>query len=154
MGENVHVQVSGIAQIGTPYGPTPALLLEDAKERVLVVVIGNFEASSIASALQGIKLPMPNTHDLMMNILYELNVKVLRGEVYDIQENRFLAKLVLEVAGKEKEIEGRPSDIIALSVRAGAFIYVAEEVMKKASIEKSVLLKAGEETEAEEPEET
>ncbi|RLI05787.1 bifunctional nuclease family protein [Candidatus Bathyarchaeota archaeon] len=153
MGENVQVQVSGIAQINTPYGPAPALLLEDAKERILVVVIGHAEASSIATALQGVKLPIPNTHDFMVNILDELQAKIKHGEVYDIQANRFLAKLTLEVSGEEKIIEGRPSDIIALTVRTGAVMYVSEEVMEKASIEKSVLLKSEIDEEEPEPEE-
>ena len=149
MGENVQVQISGIAQVGTPYGPTPALMLEDPRERVLLIVIGEFEASSIAVALQGIKLPVPNTHDLLMTILGELNARVKRGEVYDIQANRFLAKLVLEVSGEEKEIECRPSDVIALTVRAGAAIYVSENVMERASVEKSALLREKEKEESE-----
>jgi len=150
MEENVQVQISGIAKVGTSYGPTPALILEDSRERVLLIVIGELEASSIAMALQGIKLPIPNTHDLLMTILNELNARVKRGEVYDIQANRFLAKLVLEVSGEERVVEGRPSDVIALTVRAGATIYVSESVMQRASIEKSVLLRGEEKSEFDE----
>ena len=141
MEEPTKVQIYAIAQINTPYGPAPALLLEDERERVLVIVIGNFEASSIMAALQGIKLPAPNTHDFMMSVLRELNVTVKRGEVYGLQANRFLGKIVLDVSGEEREIEGRPSDVIALTVRAGATIYVAEKVMKETSVEKSALMK-------------
>jgi len=139
--ESIKVRIYAIAQIRTPYGPAPALLLEDERERVLVVIIGNFEASSIAAALQGIELPAPNTHDFMINVLRELNVTVKRGEVYDLQANRFLGKLILDVSGEEREIEGRPSDIIALTVRAGANIYVAKKVMEETSVEKSALVK-------------
>ncbi|MCX8176666.1 MAG: bifunctional nuclease family protein, partial [Candidatus Bathyarchaeota archaeon] len=97
-------------------------------------------------AIRGVQLPVPNTHDFMMKVLDELNIKVKKGEVYDLQSNRFLAKLIIESGEGEVEVEGRPSDIIALTVRAGADIYVAEDVMKKASIEKSALLKEVEES--------
>jgi len=145
--ESTKVQIYGIGQVKTPYGPVPALLLEDDRERVLVVIIGNFEASSIAAALQGFKFPAPNTHDFMMNVLKELNATIKRGEVYGLQENRFLAKLVLDVSGEEIEIEGRPSDVIALTVRAGVRIYVAEKVMKETSVKKSTLMKGTEKNE-------
>lgn len=145
MEEFVKVQVSGLAQIDTPYGPTPVLLLEDDRERVLVIAIGGIEASSISAALRGFRLPVPNTHDFMMNVLDEVNVKVKRGEIFNLQSNRFLARIVIESGGSEIKVDGRPSDIIALTVRAGAEIYVAEGVMKEASVEKSELLKESEE---------
>ncbi|MGP3667093.1 MAG: bifunctional nuclease family protein [Candidatus Bathyarchaeota archaeon] len=146
MEEFVKVQISGIAQVNTPYGPASALLLEDSRERILIIIVGDIEASSIAAAIRGIQLPVPNTHDFMMKVLDGLNIKVKKGEVYDLQSNRFLAKLIVESSKGEVEVEGRPSDIIALTVRAGADIYVAENVMERASIEKSALLKETEET--------
>ncbi|MEM1553063.1 MAG: bifunctional nuclease family protein [Candidatus Bathyarchaeia archaeon] len=145
MGDFVKVQVSGLAQVNTPYGPTPVLLLEDDRERVLVIAIGGAEASSIAAALGGFRLPVPNTHDFMMNMLDEINVKVKRGEIFDLQANRFLARIIIESGGNEVKIDGRPSDIVALTMRAGADMYVAEDVMKEASIKKSELLKESEE---------
>ncbi|MBS7635046.1 bifunctional nuclease family protein [Candidatus Bathyarchaeota archaeon] len=66
MKEFVKVQISGFAQVNTPYGPTPVLLLEDDAERILVIVIGEVEASSIAAAVRGFQSPVPNTHDFMM----------------------------------------------------------------------------------------
>ncbi|MCX8170604.1 MAG: bifunctional nuclease family protein [Candidatus Bathyarchaeota archaeon] len=146
MEESVKVQVSGITQIDTPYGLTPVLLLEDERERVLVIAIGGAEASSIAVAMRGFQSPVPNTHDFMMKVLNEVNVKVKRGEIYDLQSNRFLARLIVESGGGEIKVDGRPSDIIALTVRAGADVYVAEEIMREASIEKSVLLREPEES--------
>lgn|GEM_PF-565809 len=153
MEEPVKVQVSGIAQVETPYGLTPVLFLEDERERVLAIAIGGAEASSIAAAIRGFQPPAPNTHDFMMKVLSEVNVKVKRGEIYDLESNRFLARLVIESSGNEIEVDGRPSDIIALTVRAGADIYVAEEVMREASIEKSVLLREAEKSEREDTEE-
>ncbi len=61
MEEFVKVQISGFAQVNTPYGPTPVLLLEDDVERILVIVIGEAEASSIAAAVRGFQPPVPNT---------------------------------------------------------------------------------------------
>jgi len=84
---------------------------------------------------------VPNTHDFMMRVLDKVNVKVKRGEIYDLQENRFLARIIVESGGVEVEVDGRPSDIVALTLRANADIYVAESVMREASIEKSELLK-------------
>jgi bifunctional DNase/RNase len=146
MEDFVKVQVSGFAQVNAPYGPTPALLLEDDMERILVMLVGDAEASSIAAAVRGFQLPVPNTHDFMMRVLNGVSVKVKRGEIYDLQSNRFLARIILDSGGSEVEVDGRPSDIIALTVRAGADIYVAENVMKEASIEKSALLKETEES--------
>lgn len=153
MEESVRVRVSGVAQVDTPFGPTPILLLEDEKERVLVIAVGGAEASSIAIALSGEHLPVPNTHDFMMNLLDEMNVRVKKGEIYDLQSNRFLARVILESERGESTINGRPSDVIALAVRAGAEIYVTEDVMQRASVEKSVLLREREEEEGEEKEE-
>lgn len=141
MRESVKVQISGFAQASTPFGPTPVILLEDNMERILAIVIGGAEASSISAALRGFQPPVPNTHDFIMKLLNEVNVKVKRGEIYGLQSNRFLARVVVESGGSEVEVDGRPSDIIALTVRAGADIYVAEDVMKEAAIEKSELLK-------------
>ena len=145
MEEFVKVQVSDVVQVNTPYGPAPALLLEDNRERVLLIFVGGMEASSIVAALRDIQLPVLNTHDFMMKVLEKLSVEVESGKVYDLQSNRFLAKIVLKSGEREFEIEGRPSDVIALTVRAGADIYVAEDVMERASIEKSVLMKSEEE---------
>ncbi|MBS7624936.1 bifunctional nuclease family protein [Candidatus Bathyarchaeota archaeon] len=150
MDESVKVHVSGIAQVGTPYGMAPVLLLEDDRERVLPVIIGMTEASSIATAMRGIQSPVPNTHDFIMRLLNEVNVRIKRGEIYDLQLNRFLARMIVESGGGEISVEGRPSDIIALTLRAGVDIYVSENVMKEASIEKSALLRESEHTETEE----
>jgi len=151
--EFVKVRVSGVAQVDTPFGLTPILLLEDDRERVLVIAVGGAEASSIAIALSGEHLPAPNTHDFMKDILDEMDVKVKRGEIYDIQSNRFLARVILESGKGESTISGRPSDVIALAVRSGADIYIAEDVMQRASVEKSTLLKKSEEEEGGETEE-
>jgi len=141
MEESVRVQVLGIARVSTSYGPMPVLLLEDDGERVLVIAIGGMEASSIAAAARGFQSPVPNTHDFMIKVLDKVNVKVKRGEIYDLQENRFLARIIVESGGVEVKVDGRPSDIVALTLRANADIYVAESVMREASIEKSELLK-------------
>lgn len=144
MEESVGVRVSGIVQVNTSYGPMPALLLEDDAERVLVILVGGTEALSIAAAVRGIRSPVPNTHDFMMKILDEMNVKVKRGEIFGLEANRFLARITVETKEGETVVEGRPSDIIALALRAGANLYVTEDVMSEASIEKSELIRRAE----------
>lgn len=89
MRESVKVQISGFAQANTPFGPTPILLLEDSMERILPIVVGGSEASSISAALSGFQLPVPNTHDFIMRLLNEVDIKVKRGEIYGLQSNRF-----------------------------------------------------------------
>jgi len=153
MEESVKVQISGIARVNTSFGPTPALLLEDDRERVLVMLVGGAEALSIASAVRGIQPSVPNTHDFMMKVLNGVNVKVKRGEIFGLESDRFLARITVESKKGEVIVEGRPSDIIALALRAGVNIYVTEDLMKKVSIEKSELLREAEKESIEEAEE-
>jgi bifunctional DNase/RNase len=75
------------------------------------------------------------THDLMCDILGELDVKCTSVSVTELRENTFFASITLNVAGREIEIDSRPSDAIALAVRAGAPIYAAEEVISESAIE-------------------
>jgi len=153
MEESVGVRISGIVQVDTSYGPAPALLLEDDRERILLMLVGGAEALSIATAVRGIHPPVPNTHDFMMKVLDGVNVRVKRGEIFGLQSNRFLARIIIESGGGEVTVEGRPSDIIALAIRAGANVYVAEDVMREASIKKSELLERAEKEEMKKTEE-
>lgn len=143
----VKVRVSGVAQVDTPFGLTPILMLEDNSERVLIMTIGGAEAASIAAALSGSRPPVPSTHDFMKDVLDAVAVKIKRGEIYDIEANRFLARIIVESERGLSVINGRPSDVVALAVRSGADIYVNEGVMQRASVNKSMLLSEGEEEE-------
>lgn len=110
------------------------VLKERGSERYLPIWIGAYEADAIAVCLQGIRVPRPQTHDLMVNVLEGLGGKVRYIVVSNLAEETFYARLVLDVGGKEVVIDSRPSDAIALAVRAGAPIYVQEPVMEAAGI--------------------
>ena len=107
---------------------------EDNKE-ILPIWIGKFEANAICFVLEGITPPRPMTHDLTKNILDTLDVKIISVVVNNLKDNTYYAKIHLLADGSEIVIDSRPSDAIALALRANAPIFVAEEVMEKRNSE-------------------
>ncbi len=117
------------------------VLLKDlGSERYLPIWIGPFEAEAIAMALQHLKPPRPMTHDLLKNVIDELGATVSRVLINELADNTFHARIVLDVGGRHMELDSRPSDAVALAARCNVTIYVAEEVMKEASITPSAEL--------------
>ncbi len=117
-------------------GKQPIVLLKTVDgNKFLPIWIGHPEAASILMKLQGAGTPRPMTHDLLCDILGELDVKCTQVSVTELRENTFFASITLSVAGRELEIDSRPSDAIALAVRSGAPIYAAEEVISESAIE-------------------
>lgn len=109
---------------------TPVLILrEEQGEAVLPIYIGLMEASAIAAELEGIKLSRPMTHDLLKSVLLALGGALLRVEVTDLRDNTFFASLFVQQGSRVVEIDARPSDAIALALRAGATIFVARHVL-------------------------
>jgi bifunctional DNase/RNase len=106
--------------------------LED--ERFLPIWIGRYEAEAIAIRLQNIDVPRPLTHDLLNNTIGELGGEISYILVNDLRNDTFYAKITVSLDGRTVEIDSRPSDAIALAVRAGATIYVEEDVMARAGI--------------------
>jgi bifunctional DNase/RNase len=104
------------------------LLVDQAETLALPIWIGTAEAQSIAFELQGVKMPRPMTHDLMRDILSHLAVRVSRIVVTDIQNGTYFAEIHLKSNGKDVVVDSRPSDAIALALRAEAPIYVEEKV--------------------------
>lgn len=117
----------------------PVVILKDEDgTKFLPILIGPFEATAIALALEGTSIPRPLSHDLMASIISTLDAKVVSIQIYDIQNNTFFAKIILEKDGKISEIDARPSDSIALALRTDAPIYVADRiVMEESVIEKN-----------------
>jgi bifunctional DNase/RNase len=97
----------------------------------LPIWIGLIEASAIATELEKIQLARPMTHDLMRNILGELDVEVSRVEVNDLADNTFYAKIFLKYGSEEIIMDARPSDAIALALRTSSPIFVDRKVMEK-----------------------
>jgi len=113
----------------------PVVILKDVEAaRYLPILIGPFEATAIAIALEGTEVPRPLSHDLMRNILEELGATLERVVIHDIRDGTFFATLVLNANGEIREVDSRPSDSIALALRANAPIYVTEKI----SLEESV----------------
>ncbi len=106
------------------------VLKEKNGDRVLPIVIGLQEASSIKMRLSGVNPPRPLTHDLLHSVVEHLEAKIEKIVIDKLENNTFHAKLHLMANGKAKVVDARPSDSIALCVRAKAPIFVEEEVLK------------------------
>jgi bifunctional DNase/RNase len=114
----------------------PIILLKEEKgSRYLPIWIGAFEASAIALEISNIKTPRPMTHDLFMNFLMMLGVKIKKIEVTDIKDNTFYAMVHITSQNKDSlEIDSRPSDAIALAVRQKCPIFAKESVLESAGL--------------------
>ncbi|MBM4429419.1 MAG: bifunctional nuclease family protein [Chloroflexi bacterium] len=110
------------------------LLKEVDVERYLPIFIGQFEADAIVMSLQHIEPPRPMTHDLLKNSILALGATISHILISQLKDNTFYGRIVLDVGGRHMELDSRPSDAMALAVRCGVPIYVAEEVMAQASI--------------------
>jgi bifunctional DNase/RNase len=108
----------------------PILLLQEASgERTLPIYIGRPEAEAIAGALQGVVTKRPMTHDLMRDILSELGVVLDHVVITELKDQTFYAELRLRRGGTSHVVSARPSDAIALAIRAGATIYAEEALL-------------------------
>ena len=111
------------------------MVLKDTDERrALLIWVGEPEANAILLGLEKIPTPRPLTHDLFFNTLKTMGAELNQIRINDMKNNTFFAELKLDVEGKEVLIDARPSDAIALALRAKAPIFVAEEVMANSSI--------------------
>lgn len=111
------------------------VLKEKNGERLLPIVIGLNEVSAIKLKISGLNPPRPITHDLLYSIIKELGAGIERVIIDKLQSNIFYAKLILKAeSGKSQVIDARPSDSIALAVRAHAPIFVEEGVLKQMEI--------------------
>ena len=117
-------------------GKQPIVLLKAVDtNKFLPIWIGHPEAAAILMKLQGASTPRPMTHDLLFEMLGELDVNCSRVSVTELRENTFYASITLTVNGREVEIDSRPSDALALAVRSGAPIFAAEDVIAESAIE-------------------
>ncbi|MBC8248168.1 MAG: bifunctional nuclease family protein [Anaerolineales bacterium] len=111
------------------------VILKDVdSERYLPIWIGPFEAEAITLELQQVELARPLTHDLLKAVITKMGARVSHVLVNELCDDTFYARIVLDNNGQPLEIDSRPSDSIALAVRAKAPIFVAESVMERAAI--------------------
>jgi uncharacterized protein len=117
-------------------GKQPIVLLKTADgNRFLPIWIGHPEAAAILMKLQGAATPRPMTHDLMADMLEQLDAEVTQITVTELRDNTFYASITVRQNGAEIEIDSRPSDAIAIAVRAEAPIFAAERVIEESAIE-------------------
>ena len=129
-------------------GKQPIVLLKTADgNKFLPIWIGHPEAAAILMKLQSQAPPRPMTHDLLSDMLEQLGAQVVRITVTELRENTFYAQITVQQDGAEIEVDSRPSDAIALAIRAEAPIFAADRVIEESAIEFE-----GEDVDQEQPE--
>lgn len=126
----IEMKISGLTI--DPITNTPIVILKDLEEKKAIPIwIGIFEASAIAAEMEKIIFSRPMTHDLLHDVIKTLGIEIVKIEINDLKNNTFYASIFLNRAGESIIIDARPSDAIALALRAGASIFVEEKVIEK-----------------------
>ena len=127
----VEMKVRGLAL--DPVSNMPIIILRDEDDkRSLPIWVGIFEANAIALQLENVATPRPMTHDLLRNMISELDARVTRVVINDLRDSTFFAQIRILTGGKTLEVDARPSDAIALALRTEAPIFVAQSVLDQA----------------------
>jgi len=124
------------------------MLKEKSSSRYLPIWIGHFEADAIAIPMQNVPVSRPLTHDLLKSVVSALGARLTQIVINDLADETFYAKLILDANGRHVEVDSRPSDAIALAIRAKVPIYVEESVLDQAGM---VFEPEGEEESTEQP---
>jgi uncharacterized protein len=133
---DIEVRIRGLVM--DPATSMPIVVLKDvASETVMPIWVGIFEANAIAIEIEKVAAPRPMTHDLARNLIYHLNAKLERVVISALKDDTFYANLWLRQGNEAVFIDARPSDAIALALRADCPIYVTEEVMQSAKLNTS-----------------
>ncbi len=131
MPELVPMSIKGLML--DPVSNSPIVVLKDENEKFFLPIwVGIFEANAIALQLENISTPRPMTHDLLRNMIAELNARVIRIVINDLRDSTFFAQIKLITGEKTLEVDARPSDAIALALRTEAPIFVAQSVLDQA----------------------
>lgn len=126
----VEVKVFGLAL--DEDSQVPVLILKDlAEEKVLPIWIGAMEAMAISMALNDVAMPRPMTHDLLLGVIRQMGGEVRSVEIVDLRDGTYFAEIEVAEAEKTRRIDSRPSDAVALALRAKAPIRVAPQVLDK-----------------------
>ena len=130
----IKLNVLGISYSQTQSGAYALVLTEESGDRRIPIIVGGFEAQSIAIQLEGLKPPRPLTHDLFMNFANSFNIDLLEVNIHKLEEGVFYSKLLCDNGEKKLSIDTRTSDAIALALRFKCPIYTTEEIMERAGI--------------------
>ena len=129
----MQIEMSIKAMMVDPFTNTPIVILLDKEgQRVLPIWVGVFEANAIAQQIENVAPERPMTHDLLRNVIRDLNASVQKIVVSDLQQNTFYALIHLHTPAGPVAIDARPSDAIALALRTRAPILVDEKVIDNA----------------------
>jgi bifunctional DNase/RNase len=132
----IEVRIRGLMM--DPSTNMPIVVLKDvASEAVMPIWVGLFEANAIAIEIEKVATPRPMTHDLTRNLMHYLNASLERVVINEIKDDTFYATLWLKQDSEVISVDARPSDAIALALRADCPIYVNEEVMRAARLNTS-----------------
>ena len=116
-----------------PVSNSPIVVLKDEEEKFFLPIwVGIFEANAIALQLENVATPRPMTHDLLKDIIGQLEGRVMRIVINDLRDSTFFAQIRVLTGGKTLEVDARPSDAIALALRTEAPIFVAQTVLDQA----------------------
>src|SRR5689334_24329578 len=116
-----------------PVSNSPIVVLKDDEEKFFLPIwVGIFEANAIALQLENVATPRPMTHDLLRNMISELDGRVTRVVINDLRDSTFFAQIRILTGDKTLEVDARPSDAIALALRTEAPIFVAQSVLDQA----------------------
>jgi uncharacterized protein len=134
--DSVKMTVGGLTL--DPVTKAPIVLLRDDGNKLsLPIWIGLLEATAMATAIEGVPMPRPMTHDLLKNLLAVLGAEVECVQITEIRDNTYFAAIHLRISGELREIDARPSDAISLALRTGSPIYVAKAVIESSSVVRS-----------------
>ena len=130
----IKLSVLGISYSQTQSGAYALVLSEEKGKRRIPIIIGGFEAQSIAIQLEGLKPPRPLTHDLFFNFATAFNIVLVEVYIYKLEEGVFFAKLICDNGQSRITVDARTSDSIALALRFKCPIYTTEEILSKSGI--------------------
>lgn len=143
--KRIRLNVLGISYSQTQSGAYALVLAEENGDRRIPIIIGAFEAQSIAIQLEGLKPPRPLTHDLFMNFALAYRINILEVTIYKLEEGVFYSHLLCDDGKTKITVDARTSDAVALALRFNCPIYTTEEVINRAGIKLDINKEAGEE---------
>jgi bifunctional DNase/RNase len=126
----IEVKVNGLALDMVTNSPVVILAASDSSDRLLPIWIGHYEALAIAMELSGVSSRRPLTHDLLKSVIANMGGKVMKIEVTELKEQTFYAKIHIQMNGSDVEVDARPSDSIALALKAKVPLFVEEELFE------------------------
>lgn len=133
--EKIELKIVGLSYSQTQSGAYALVLSERAGTRRLPIIIGGFEAQSIAIELEKMKPSRPLTHDLFKTFTDSFNIKIVEVVIYNLIEGVFYSKLICDKGGDMVEIDARTSDAIAIGIRCGSPVYTYEHILSSAGIQ-------------------